>query len=313
MRAAGKMVAVLKVGRSVAGVRAARSHTGALVGSAAVYDAAFRRAGVLAVNDLRTLIDMAVALPGQLQARGPNVGIVSMSGGAGVMIADRCSAGGLIVTKLTEATEATLRGVLPAFSGIGNPVDHGAIYGNRDAIEAIVASVAADPNVDLVIMFIGLSPNLASDIEERLARVKAQVRKPLLVAWLGGPREGIARLRSLAIPAFDDPDRTVDAAIQLARAGAELTSLGAPQTGESTARATALRTALQGFLAGHHYTLTERDLQPLLTAYGIPVIEQVAVTSAAEALQAHGISADRSRSRRTRPISSTKAMPTPCD
>ena len=279
-RAAGKAVAVLKVGQSDAGVRAARSHTGALVGSAHVYDAAFRRAGVLAVSDLRTLLDIAVALPGQAHPRGPRVGIVSMSGGAGVMIADRCSAGGLVVAPLAEATGAALRLVLPAYAGIGNPVDYGAIYGDRDAIEATVAAVAADPGVDLVVVFIGLSGNLADDIEHRLARVKVRAGKPLFVAWLGGPREGIARLRGLGVPAFDDPGRAVDAAAQLVRAGVALPDCGAPEHPEPSPRGTALQAALRGFRARGQTVLTERDLKPLLAGYGVPVVEEIAVASA---------------------------------
>lgn len=285
-RAQGKTVVVLKVGRSAAGVRAAQSHTGAMVGSPQVYEAAFRRAGVLAVNDVRTLLDMAVALPGQIRPCGPRVGILSMSGGAGVMIADSCSAGDLLVPAFTPETLATLRGVLPSYAGMSNPVDYGFIYGDPNAIEAVARAVSSDRNVDLVVMFIGLSPNLAGDIEQRLARVQAACRKPLVIAWLGGPRAGIAALRSLGIPAFDDPSRAVQAAVQLVRAGLTPPSLAAPEAAGTEPRAQALRAALRRHLAAGRAFIGERDLKPLLAGYGIPVVEEAAVANAAEAVAA---------------------------
>lgn len=284
--AAGKTVAVLKVGQSEAGVKAARSHTGALVGSAKVYDAAFRRAGVLQVGDVRTLLDLAVAIPGRCRARGRRVGIVSMSGGAGVMMADKCTAAGLEMVGFDPATHAALAKVLPDFAGMSNPVDFGFVYGDPNAVEGCVNAVAMDPNVDIVLVFIGLSPNMAGVLEHRIAGAQDRSGKPIFTAWLGGPLAGINRLRELGVAAYDDPARAVEVAAEVARAAAALPGCGAPEAGPGGARADATRGALQAFRAAGTATLTEREVKSLLAPYGIPVTAEVLATSAAEALAA---------------------------
>jgi acyl-CoA synthetase (NDP forming) len=159
-RRAGKAVGVLKVGRSKAGEMAARSHTGALSGSAQAYDAAFRRAGVLCADSVQDLVDLAVVSPGDRRAANRNVGIVSMSGGAGVMMSDACSEVGLDVAPLNDATLATLSGLLPSYAGFTNPVDVGPIYDDLDAVFACIESVAKDPGLAQVLVFFGMSPLL---------------------------------------------------------------------------------------------------------------------------------------------------------
>lgn len=280
---AGKTVAVLKVGQSEAGVKAARSHTGALVGAAKVYEAAFRRAGVLTVGDVRTLLDLAVAIPGRYRARGRRIGIVSMSGGAGVMMADKCSAAGLDMATFSPSTLAALAKVLPDFAGMSNPVDFGFVYGDPDAVEGCVNAVAQDPNVDLVLVFVGLSPNMAGILEHRIAAAQDRSGKPIFAAWLGGPQVGINRLRELGVAAYDDPSRAVEVVAQVARAGIPLPGCGAPESGPGGARATATRAALRALLAAGTTTLTEREVKSLLAPYQIPVTAEVLATTAAEA------------------------------
>lgn len=281
-REAGKTVALLKVGKSDAGMQAAKSHTGALSGSAQMYEAAFRRAGVIGVDQVRTLLDMAVALPGQPRVQGRRVGIVSMSGGAGVMMADACVAGGLDVAPLTEDTQAALAKVLPVFAGKANPVDYGPVYGDHQAIEDCLALTAADPNVDMLLVFIGLSPGLAGVIDPRLVKVSQRYRKPLILAWMGGPAKGIASLRAAGIPSFDDPGRAVDMAIQLYRASLPLPpALPAPDAGGPQAGST--RRVLREVLAQGRNSLSEREVKTLLAGYGIPFVPEVLATSEAEA------------------------------
>ena len=284
--AAGKTVALLKVGKSAAGERAAKSHTGALAGSAKVYEAAFRRAGVLGVDHVRTLLDLAVALPGQKRVRGRRVGIVSMSGGAGVMMSDACSAGGLEVVPLTQETQDKLAKVLPDFVGRTNPVDYGPVYGDPNALEACASITAADPNVDIILMFMGLSPGLAGIVEPRLARVQQQSGKPLILAWLGGPKHGIDALRKAGIAAYDDPSRAVDMVVQLVRAGAELPGGEVPLGADDTPRARATKEVLRKALRNGENALSEREVKSLMAGYDIPVVPEVLATSVEEAAAA---------------------------
>jgi acyl-CoA synthetase (NDP forming) len=281
-RAAGTSVAMLKVGQSDAGVRAARSHTGAMVGSAQVYEAAFRRAGVLAVADIRSLLDLALVLPARQPVRGPRVGIVSMSGGAGVMMADRATASGLTLATFGEAMRQELEAVLRGFSPVANPLDYGAIYGSLDAVRRCFAAVAADPGVDVVIVFIGLSPHLAGVIEPILEEIQIRYEKPVVVAWLGGPRHGLTGLRDRGVPAFDDPSRAVDAVAQLVRSAVPLPA----HDDAPTERAAETRATLAAFAASGRTTLTEREVKALLAPYGVPVVGEALARTPAEAEQA---------------------------
>src|SRR5262249_44422705 len=117
-----KPIIVIKSGRHEAGARAAASHTGALAGSDAVFDAAFRRAGVLRVQTIRDLFNMSEILAMQPQPRGPALGIVTNAGGPGVMAIDALLTRGGRLAELSPATLAALNALLPPFWGPANPI-----------------------------------------------------------------------------------------------------------------------------------------------------------------------------------------------
>lgn len=278
-RAAGKDIALLKVGASEAGRRAARSHTGALTGRAESYEAAFRRAGVLRARDPRELLSLGAALSCPRRPKGPKVGIVSMSGGAGVMIADACAAVGLEVAALGDQTRARLGEVLPDFADIGNPLDFGPVYVDPVAIEQCVGHVANDPDIDLVLLFIGLSPALVGQIEDRVADVQQDSAKPVLVAWLGGPVEGMVSLRSRGVPAFDGPLDAVECARQLLESQLyEPAPLTEPSRPGRDGRATVAEHRRRGRLL-----LGEEDVKQVLRSYGVPSCPGTVVTCAEQA------------------------------
>src|SRR5919204_5884890 len=121
--ARAKPVIVVKSGRHEAGARAAASHTGALAGADAVFDAAFRRAGVLRVESIRDLFDMSEILAMQPPPHGPALAIVTNAGGPGVMAADALMLGGGQLAALASETRAALDAILPPFWSHANPVD----------------------------------------------------------------------------------------------------------------------------------------------------------------------------------------------
>ncbi len=281
VRARGKTLAVMKVGKSDAGASAAQSHTGAIVSSSAVYEAAFRRAGVLEARNVQELLDLAVALPPKIPARGNRVGIVSSSGGAAVIMADACALNGLIVPRFADSTIDRLGAMSSQLGGLENPIDYGPAYADPDAIEACVQAAADDPGIDVVLYFIALSPALQSMIEPRLARVQSRSGKPVIAVWMTGPDGAVRGLRDQDVTAYADIERAVRVATHLVEHGRF-----APP-GDSAPINLERRKATQATLARAAHegraTLNERETKDLLASYGLPVTRDVVVTSAEEA------------------------------
>ena len=161
-------------------------------------------------------------LAGPHRPAGARLGIVSMSGGAGTLMADRAAQLSLAVPEFGLDTRVRLAEALPGFAAPGHPVD----YGDPEAIVAAVRAVAEAPEIGITAMSAGLSPGLAGVIEEPLARIAQATGKPLVVAWLGGPAEGLHTLRALGVPAYEDPIRAVEVA-----AGARLRAAVAGRSG----------------------------------------------------------------------------------
>jgi len=290
-RAAGKMVVVLKAGRSDVGSRAATSHTGALAGNTEAYEAAFRRAGIVAVSSARELLDLA-ALPAAPRQRGPHVGIVSMSGGAGVMMADRCALHGLVVPTFARSTQTALAEALPSYAAMNNPVDYGPIYVDAAAIEACIKAVASDPGVDLLLVFLGLSPGLAGVIEQRIAHIQHKADKPIVVAWLGGSAQSIQTLRGLGVAAYDDPTRAADVAAHLWHAAVPVPTLANVPVVDASIPVMLLQ-RLTAFCHDGRTAVTEREMKELVAAYGITVTDEILVASPGAATAAAASLGDR--------------------
>lgn len=151
---AGKPIVALKIGRSVLGARAALAHTGALVGDNAVIDAAFEQMGVIRVRSLEDLITTAglmASLGGGLP--GPRVGVVTPSGGASEIIADRAEDEGLVLPEFSNETTAELNEIVPDFATVQNPLDvTGYVVIDRTLMRRSLEVVSRDPNVDFAVL-----------------------------------------------------------------------------------------------------------------------------------------------------------------
>ncbi|MEH6794066.1 MAG: acetate--CoA ligase family protein [Rhodococcus sp. (in: high G+C Gram-positive bacteria)] len=162
---AGKPIVALKIGRSVLGARAALAHTGALVGDNAVIDAAFEQMGVVRVRSLEDLITTAglmASLGGGLP--GPRIGVVTPSGGASEIIADRAEDEGLVLPGFSEETIVKLGEIVPAFATVQNPLDvTGYVVIDRTLMRRSLAVVAQDPNVDFAVLLSELPRVPAAD------------------------------------------------------------------------------------------------------------------------------------------------------
>lgn len=215
---AGKPIIVTKIGRSDAGKRAAQSHTAALTGSHAAYEAMFRRYGIVEGRDSEEIVDIAGGFSHfrNKLPLGKRVGIVTGSGGGGGWMADTCSAAGLEVPELDAATRATIDVHLPAFGTSQNPVDGTAQAIRKVGYGAMAGMVEKSPVVDSVIVVTSARNAAGYDRErENLLRVAKESGKPILFCTYTLPRApSPALLNEVGIPLYSNMRncaRTVEA------------------------------------------------------------------------------------------------------
>jgi acetate---CoA ligase (ADP-forming) len=175
---AGKPVVALKIGRSRLASRTARAHTGALVGDDAVVDAAFRRLGVIRVRSLEDLIVTAGLLASTGPLPGPRIGVVTPSGGASEIIADRAEDEGLDLPPFAPETAAALAEILPPFATVQNPLDvTGYVLIDRTLLGRALDIVAADPGIDAVMLLTDLPRFAPPDPAVPMANFEAHARR----------------------------------------------------------------------------------------------------------------------------------------
>ena len=286
-----KPIIILKVGRTEGASKAAASHTGALTGSDSVLDAAFRRVGVLRVNTIEELFDMAEALAKQPRPRGPRLAIVTNAGGPGALATDALIASGGQMSTPCADTLASLDQLLPPHWSHGNPID---ILGDADAgrYAQALELVARDAQTDgLLVILTPQAMTEATATAERLKSIANPEKKPLLASWMGGPAvdAGETLLNAASIPTFKYPDRAARAFSLMWQYSDRLRALY--ETPALTTGVTAelnRSTAEQIVLAGRkerRTILTEVESKQLLSAYGIPTVETHAAHNEEEAIQ----------------------------
>ena len=281
-----KPVIVIKSGRHAAAAKAAHSHTGALTGSDEVYNAAFRRAGVLRVTDLEDLFDAAEILSHLKSVHGDRLAIITNGGGAGVLAVDRLIDFRGTLSELSEETIARLDRVLPDNWSKGNPVD---IIGDAgpDRYEQAMEAVLDDPGVDAV-MVINCPTALASGMEAAEATLRSIDRnnrkyahpKAVLTSWLGdgAAHKARARFAEEGYPTFHTPEDAIRGFSYLTRhARVQRALMQTPPSlpeGFHTDPAAARQVITAATGAGRTL-LTEPEAKAVLKAYGIPTVETI--------------------------------------
>ncbi|GAB6095818.1 bifunctional acetate--CoA ligase family protein/GNAT family N-acetyltransferase [Desulfatiferula olefinivorans] len=271
-----KPIIVFKAGRTRAGARAAFSHTGAMTGSDAVYDAAFKRAGVIRVGTFDELFDCAELLSRKPKIAGQGLAVITNAGGPGVMAADALSDYGMEPVELSPETLSELNRVLPAHWSHGNPVD---ILGDatphryKSALEICMKA----PEVKGVLVL--LSPVAMirpSEIAEALIALLHGKTFPVFTAFIGGLDVEIARdlFNRAGIPTFDSAERAVRAYMDLNRYSRNLELLQEiPPALDLTLsdRKAEAETLIRNGLVRDPCVLTEGESKALISLYGIPV------------------------------------------
>ena len=278
--ALSKPIIVIKAGRSDAASRAAASHTGALTGSDDVLEAAFRRCGILRVQNIADLFYMAEVLSKQPRPRGPRLTIVTNAGGPGVLATDSLMATGGELTVLSSESLHELDGFLSSHWSHNNPVD---VLADADA-EGFVKAVgiaskdAASDGLLAIIAPQGLAD--PTQVAERMKPLAHTSSKPLLASWMGGDgvAEGTAILNAAGIPTFSYPDTAARAFTYMWRYTYNLRGLydtpalvgGSDLAADARSKVseTILRVRAHGGTM-----LNEFEAKKLLALYGIPVVE----------------------------------------
>jgi len=216
LRSAGKGVVVMRGGVSEVGMEAARSHTGALAGSAQIYRQVIAESGAVSARDLPELVGICQALEWLPKATGRRVGIVSTSGGACSMLGDLATSYALSVPELEDSIQSRLRAALPPFAPTRNPVDTtGKVTMDPHLLVQCAKIVADSSNVDaLLVAVTTLTGQSADAIATDVSQLRERTKKPIVVAWTL-PESTVASafraLRTARIPVFDSFDLSMSA------------------------------------------------------------------------------------------------------
>ena len=209
--ASEKPVVILKGGKSEAGGRATQSHTGSLAGSAKVFDGMIRQAGCVTAPTLDTLFEVCKLFDYQPLPKGRRIGIISNTGGAGVLATDAASDLGLEIPAFEQETRDELSQVLPPMASVRNPIDVVASGGRRE-YRIATELLLKDPNIDMLLVICAVPTFAGMTQTEHAAGTLEGVHisaidKPVVGVWLAGDvgKPGKDLLEMNRIPCFDDP------------------------------------------------------------------------------------------------------------
>jgi acetate---CoA ligase (ADP-forming) len=281
---AKKPIVAVKSGRSIAGARAAASHTGALLASSdANTEALFHQSGVIRTDTLGELFDVATLLSRQPLARGKRVAVLTNSGGPGIMCADACEAEGLSLAGLSDETTRTLRDLLPPEASLANPVDMIATA-SADHYSQALKAVAADPGVDAaIVIYTPVMGSSAEDVATALADAAHDSRVPVL-AVLVTATYAQAPLSAAGVPSYEFPEEAVRALARSVRYSEwRSRSEEPPEPPDGCEPGRAAAVIASALSSGGPRWLEPDAVGTLLDAYGIPMAEWRIVHSAAAA------------------------------
>ncbi len=281
-RALGKPIVVLKLGRGETGAKAAMSHTGSMAGSTAAWSAAFRRAGMLEVEDFDALLETAGFMAKAPRPLARGVGIATPSGGAGIMAADHAEYAGLTLPQPAPATEAVLRSAIPDFGSPRNPCDLTAqVATNPQMFDACMNAMLTDPQYGVVVMpVVYHNPTTTPLRMAAMAPLAKAAGKPICIAWIPESLEGPG-------PVAVDTSETLSLFRSMRRMMKAISLWlqyhdGQPAMGMVGPDAIAAAAALPPGAC----TLMEAEAKSALAAAGLPAMPDARAASAAAAVAA---------------------------
>ena len=272
-----KPVILLKVGTSEIGAQAAASHTASLVGSEEIFDALFRQYNVCRVESIEELLDLAYAFSLGRPPSGRKVGLLTGSGGVGILMADAAQDFGLEVPALPEAAQRRLKELWP-LAGVGNPVDTTAQVMNRaDLLTAFLEVMVEEGDFDMIMLFLSYMGQLqpwSDGIVDALLEARKKFPHANLIVSMTSRPEVLEEVESLGIAVFEDPTKMLRTMSTVARVHEGFDRVG-------------LAMATQGHVTDERLAgsgpVNEVEAKRILADAGIPVVRETVVTSSTEA------------------------------
>jgi acetate---CoA ligase (ADP-forming) len=280
-----KPLVVLKVGRTAAGSRAAASHTGALAGDDAIYDALFRQYGVTRVYECNELYEMAVLLRRRHWPRGRGAASVAATGGNIVQVADAGASAGLEWPEFAPGTLSALAVLMPGYGRVSNPTDLTSLATGEQALyRKALATIAEDPGVAFMVP---IAASIARDDLEAIAALVTGCGKLAAMLWVGGCSDDPAFSRRDLVQAGVPVYRDATPCFRAARAAFDFGAhAAARKAGElEPVRPDGLDVAAaRRRLAACGPKLSEREAREVLAAYGIATGREALARSPEEAI-----------------------------
>lgn len=267
-----KPIVAIKSGVTQSGSRAVSSHTGSLAGSEQAYQAAFRQAGILRVESMESLFDMALALGYQPPLKGDNIAIVTNAGGPGILATDSLEHQGLSLARFELETIHTLEQYLPDAASAANPVD---VLGDAraDRYRFALETVARDPNVDGIMVL--LTPQAMTEVEltaEEISKFSKRIDQPILGCFMGesSVESGIEILEKHGIPNYPFPERAARAFMAKAHYQ-KIKDLPIPQYVSFDVDKRVVKNVIEQVRSEGRLSIGDAEARKILKAYGLRI------------------------------------------
>ncbi|WP_114907720.1 acetate--CoA ligase family protein [Ornithinimicrobium murale] len=289
----GKPLVFVKAGRSAAGMAAAQSHTASISGGDDVFDAVCRQYGVLRADSLEQALDWLSVFQTQRRLVGNRIGLLTGSGGSGVMMADVAHDVGLDVATTPAADQELIGQWIPSFGSAVNPIDvtAQAIASGVGNYQRILKTLVHSTGFDCVAVGSGLRGPQAVEVAEKIAATYGETNKPVALTWYSTNQDSRRILVDAGVPTYQDSSRAIGALGALRRFQGQTGRV----TEEPVKPPDQTRVADARALLGGGPTLTEAASKKLLGLYGLPVVQEAVATTvdgtveAAEAMAAYPV------------------------
>lgn len=282
-----KPVIMLKAGATPAGAKAASSHTGSVVGSDHAFTAAFRQTGILRVETIADMFDLAQAFSTQPLPRGPRLAIVTNAGGPAILAADATERSLLSMAALSTQTVEQLKSVLPANAALYNPID---ILGDAtpERFSLAIAAVLQDPMTDALL--VTLAPTACTDsaaVAQAVIQAAGNTTKPVFCCFMGKARmeAGVALLRQARIPCYVFPEQAVKSLEAMYRYSL-WKSRSSPVMASMEGRKDVVRRVIKEVRAQGLNDIIDVQAQTVLKAYDVPAAATILARTSEEAVLA---------------------------